>query len=230
MLRSFKPVAFDPYGRRRRRPLMPRWLALLLLGIALGAGGVVLVQEQYLPPRLSAAEGEQLREALQRAEADAKRLHGELADTSKRLQAALAERAELGDKLAASEKAIGGLRSDLASAIASLPPDPRGGPVEVRAARFSADGGALAYDVVLSRGTGGGKPLSGVMQFVLAGQSAAGAERTISLEPIAITIDRFEGLRGKVPLPDGFRPRQATLNVLDRAEGRRLGMRVLNVQ
>ena len=39
----------------------PRWLVLLIGGIAVGAAGVVLVQERYLPPRrLSAAEADLL--------------------------------------------------------------------------------------------------------------------------------------------------------------------------
>ena len=43
------------------------------------------------------------------------------------------------------------LRQDIASLVASLPPDPRKAPVAVRAARFEVQGATLAYDVVLSR-------------------------------------------------------------------------------
>ena len=46
MLGSSKPVVFDPYGGRRKRRGVPRWLVLLLLGIAAGAGGVIYVQER----------------------------------------------------------------------------------------------------------------------------------------------------------------------------------------
>src|SRR5439155_11951312 len=54
MFGQSKAVIFEPYGRRRSRRTVPRWLVLLLSGIVVGAGGVVFVQERYLPPRLSA--------------------------------------------------------------------------------------------------------------------------------------------------------------------------------
>ena len=64
MFGQFKPIAFEPYGRRRSRRLVPRWLVLLTLGAAIGAGGVVLVQERYLPPRLSADASAELQTKL----------------------------------------------------------------------------------------------------------------------------------------------------------------------
>ena len=56
-----RPVVFNPYGRRRSRWRLPRWLVLLLLGAALGVAGVLLAQERYLPPRLSAAQSVQFK-------------------------------------------------------------------------------------------------------------------------------------------------------------------------
>jgi hypothetical protein len=113
---------------------------------------------------------------------------------------------------------------------ASLPPDPRGGAVAVRAARFEVDGGALVYDVVLSRDRAGGKPFEGVLQFVVAGAPLDGPERTVKLDPVPISVGRYESVRGSVPLPDGFKPRQTTVQVLDRPGGRLSGMRVLYVK
>ena len=46
-----RPVVFNPYGRRRSRWRLPRWLVLLLLGAALGVAAVLGVQERYLPLR-----------------------------------------------------------------------------------------------------------------------------------------------------------------------------------
>ncbi|WP_428422115.1 hypothetical protein [Methylibium sp.] len=226
-----KPVVFDPYGRRRSSWRLPRWLVLLLTGIVLGAGGVVLVQERYLPPRLSASASTALRASFEQAEAERQRLQGELGDTSKRLEAALADRKGLADELATSRGTTEQLRKDVAAVVASLPPDPRGGAVEVRAGRFTADGAALAYDVILTRErAAAGKPLTGVLQFVVAGASARGTETTVSLKPVAISLGSHESLRGSVPLPEGFKPRQATVNVLDRVDGKLLGMRVMYVK
>jgi hypothetical protein len=225
-----KPVVFDPYGRRRRGLRVPRWLLLLLLGTALGAGGVLYVQQRYLPPRLSAEASAQLRAAFDQAEGERQRLKMELADTSDRLRATLQAKQSLSDELVASRQLGERLRGDVASLVASLPPDPRGGAVQVRAARFSVEGRNLVYDVVLSRERAGAKPMPGVMQFVVAGASSRGPDTSIPLKPFAISVGSHESLRGDVPLPEGFSPRETTIKVLDRPDGKLLGMRVMHVQ
>ena len=111
-----------------------------------------------------------------------------------------------------------------------MPPDPRGGSVEVRAGQFSAREGALDYQVVLLREGDARKPLAGVLQLTVAGESAGGAPATLALQPIALTLGNHEVMRGSLPLPDGFKPRQTTVQVLDRAAGKPLGMRVLRVR
>ena len=84
MFGSSKPIPFDPYGRRRSSRRFPPWLALLVIGIALGIGAVLVVQERYLPPRLSAAESIRLRDDYQAADAERTGLKRELADTTAR--------------------------------------------------------------------------------------------------------------------------------------------------
>jgi hypothetical protein len=98
----------------------------------------------------------------------------------------------------------------------------------VRSVRLRVSRGALAYDIVLSRERGNaGKPFSGVVQFVLSGE---GKPATVALKPLAVTVGAFESLRGSLPLPEGFRPREAAVNVLDRPDGKRAGMRVVYVK
>ena len=230
MFGQFKPVAFEPYGRRRSRWRPPRWSVLLLGGVAIGAGGVVFVQERYLPPRLSADASTTLRGAFEQADAERLRLQRELADTTQRLGTALADKKRQDDELAAPRAAAQRLQGDLAAVIAVLPPDPRGGSVEVRGGRFSAQGGSLAYDVVLTRERDAAQPLAGVMQLSVAGASARGAEASVTLKPLNVSIGSHQVLRGSLPLPDGFKPRQATVQVLDRVGGKVLGMRVLLVR
>ncbi len=212
----------------RLRP--PRWLVLLVLGIAVGAAGVIVVQERYLPPRLSADESSKLRSAFDQADAERLRLKEELAETAKRLETTLADMKVQKDELTASRTVAERLRDDVASVIASLPPDPRGGVVEIRSGRFALTGGILAYDVVLSRDRGASKPMTGVMQFIIAGESARGPESTVTLKSIDVSIGSHEIVRGSQALPEGFRPRQVTIQVLDRAAGRALGMRVMLVK
>ena len=209
---------------------MPRWLVLLLTGTVIGAGGVVFVQERYLPPRLSAADTTRLRSSFESADAERQRLKGELADTRKRLDAALSDTKRLGDELAASRQTNEGLRQVNTALVASLPPDPRGGAVEVRAARFSVEGGALAYDVVITRERAGAKPLPGVMQLLVTGTSARGTESTVALKPVTISMGPYESLRGSLDLPEGFKARQTTINLLDRIDGKALGHRVMNIK
>lgn len=226
----FEPVAFEPHGRRRSGRWVPRWLLLLALGIAAGAGGMLCVQERVLPPRLSADESRALRDSLSQATNERQQLRVQLDDRTQRLEGALADRDKLAEQLKAGNDDLAELRADQARLLAALPADPRGGAIAIRSARFSAEGGSLAYDVVLTRDRVGNEPLAGSMQFVVAGAAGRGAENRITSEPIDIAVDDFESLRGSVPLPDGFTPRQATVTVHDRADGKRLGMRIFNLR
>jgi hypothetical protein len=225
-----KPVLFNSYGSRRRRPLLPRWLVLLLLGAALGVAGVILVQERYLPPRLTADASAELRDSFERADAERQRLQRELTETAKRLDAALAERKSLATELGTSNETANRLREDVASLISLLPPDPRSGAVSVRAARFAIDGGALAYEVLLSREGKVAKPLGGVMQLVVSGQSGRGTEDRVALDPVPVSVGSYDSVRGSAPLPQGFKPLQTTIQVLDKPGGKLLGMRVMYVK
>ncbi|MEO8278183.1 MAG: hypothetical protein ABI564_00750 [Ideonella sp.] len=222
---SYKPVVFEPSGFRRKRRGLPRWLVLLLTGTVIGVSAVIFVQERYLPPRLSASASTELRTALEQAQAERQSLRTELDATTGRLKETLEEKKTLDTALATGRDTIEGLRADLASVIAALPPDPRGGAVEVRAGRFSVDSGKLNYDVMLTR-DGGGKAFNGVMQLVLEGQSG----RSENMKPVPISVTHYQSLRGSLPLPPDFRPSQATVRVLDRVDGKQLGMRVLLVK
>jgi len=229
MFGQSRPVVLDRYGKRGSRWKLPRWLVLLLLGVGLGACGVLFVQERYLPPRLSAAESTTLRASFEQADRDRTRLRSELADTTKRLDTALAETKRLGTDLASSRGGADRLRETAAALVASLPPDPRGGAVEIRAARFWVEGGGLAYDVVLTRDRNAAKPLNAAMQLVVVGTSSRGVDAPLTLKPVAISVGAFESLRGSVPLPDGFKPRETTISVLD-AGSKLLGRRVIYVK
>lgn len=224
-----KPVVIS-YGRRRsRRP--PAWLVQTLVGIALGAGGLWLLQERVLPPRLSASESTQLRGAYEQADAERKSLKAQLAATTQQLQTAQSTVAQQKDELAAPRAAAQKLRDDMAALIGALPPDPRGGAVEVRAARFGQQGNAMSYDVVLTRDPqNSDRPLAGVLQFSVLGLTARGAETTVALKPVDFSLGAWGLVRGNVPLPDGVRPRQVTVQVLDAPGGKPLGLRIMSVR
>ena len=229
---KFKPVAFEPAARRSSH--LPRWLVLLLIGVALGAAGLGVIQESYLPKRLTFDASARLRTALERAEAERKGLELELKSTSRRLEAALAEGKSAAGEIGAARAAAQRLRDDLSSVIAALPPDPRAGSVEVRSGRFSAREGVLNYDVVLTRdltlGQAGAQTLPATVQVLATGQDAGGAEATVSLEPLQLVLGRQEVPRGSLSLPQGFKPRQVSVQVLDRVNGKQLGLRVFLVR
>jgi len=225
---SSKRIPFDPYGSRRSRRGVPRWLLLLLLGIALGVGGVIYVQERHLPPRLGADASAALRGSFERADAERQRLQAELGATSERLRSALEENKRLASEASARAETVQGLRRDIAALVASLPPDPRGTPVAVRAARFEVRGDALVYDVVLSRERAGATPFGGVMQLVVTGASGR-ADDTLKPAPVPVSVGLYDSVRGTLPLPKGFKPRQTTIHVLDKPGGKLVAMRVINI-
>jgi hypothetical protein len=68
------------------------------------------------------------------------------------------------------------------------------------------------------------------MQLVVTGDSARGAESTVSLEPIALALSDHQVVRGSAPLPEGFVARQCAIRVFDRPGGQLLGTRVMLVR
>jgi hypothetical protein len=225
-----KPVVFTTYGRRRPGWRLPRWAWLLLAGIGAGAAAVVGIQERYLPPRLSASASAEVRDAFEQADGERTRLRGELGEARRRLELALSMQTAVTDALAASRTAATRLREDLASVIASLPPDPRDGKVAVRAGRFTAKDGVLNYDLVLTREAATGKPLPGTLQLLVAGESERGTQALVTPKAVALSVGSHEVVRGSVPLPPGFKPRQTTIQVLDQTASKPLGMRVLPIK
>ncbi len=226
MFRRSNEIVFSPSGRRRSRRL-PGWLLWLLIGLAAGAGGLLFVQERYLPQRLSAAASARLTGNFEQADAERRRLAAELARTGQQLAALQADRDSLQRELVGSRAAVQQLQGDLASVVESLPADPRKGAVEVRAARFASQAGRLDYDLVLTRERDSARPLVGTVQLVVAGDSPQRSETSVSLKPIALAMSRQQVLRGSLPLPEGFRPRQTTVQVLEGSASKLVGMRIL---
>lgn len=231
MFGQSKPVVIDRYASRRSHRRLPKWLLWLLAGAALGGAGVLYVQQQHLPPRLSAAESGRLQAAYSTADDERMRLAAELAQTRSKLDETLAAQRRAAADLATAQREPNMLRSQIEALLDALPADPRGGAVQVRAARFDAGAdGKLDYNLVLSRAQTGGAAFSGVLQFAVRGKTARGSETTVTLEPVAVNVGRYQITSGSLALPAGFAPRQATVRVLDRPDGRLMGMRVLNVR
>ncbi|MEB2336640.1 MAG: hypothetical protein OZ920_08180, partial [Burkholderiales bacterium] len=204
LFRRDGPVVFErhAYGRRRSRSVPP-WLLWLLAGIVVGAGGLFYAQEEYLPPRLTAAESQQLQARVGELDAQRQRLQAALEKATAEAKAAQDGSERLAAELADARQSVERLRADLALFDEVLPPDPRGGAVAVRAAKFANDGGRLAYHVLLTRERKGGKPFAGVMELAVAGDRA-GRNETIDLGPVEVSLAGYQHLRGSLPLPAGF--------------------------
>lgn len=227
MFRRSRATTFFSHGQRRSRWRLPRWLWLLLLGSAIGVGAVVAVQQKVLPPRLTAQASSQLSTAFDMAEAERLRLAQALTVTTAQLTEAVDARKQLTQELTASRSAADRQRGDLAAVVDALPPDPRAGAVAVRALRLaSSAAGELAYDVVLTREKATARPLAAVMQVVVTGDSSRRGETSVTLPPVTLALGLHAVLRGTLPLPEGFRPRQASVRILSGQAGPLLGMRV----
>jgi hypothetical protein len=231
-----KPIVLSR-GYNRRRKGLPAWLKQLLLGGALGAAGLWLVQEKMMAPRLSVGASNQLRADFEKADAERGQLKQQLTSATQQLQTAQATVQKQNADLLAPRAEAQKLRDELGALISALPADPRGGAVEVRAARFApqtgAQGGnALGYDIILTRPgkDAAGTPFKGVLQFDVLGLTPRGAETRITLKPVDFSMGAQTLLRGAVAVPDSVRPSQVTLRVLDGPAGKVQGMRVLYVR
>jgi hypothetical protein len=225
-----RPITFDPYaGRRRSRRGLPSWAVWLLAGLAAGVGGVLFVQERYLPPRLSPEASTRLQQAYDAADADRRRLARELAASQDALKQAQAARQTAEQALAAGREQAERFDADLAFAVDALPSDPRPGQISVRAAQFEVAQGLLHYSAALSR-DGREAPLPVTLQVVVSGQTAQGDVRSVALQPVKLSLGKQAVVRGQLPLPEGLRPRLATIKLLGTgANAPQLGMRVLRV-
>ena len=223
-------IIVDSYSTRRARKGLPRWLWLLLVGAVLGAGTVIGVQEHLLPPRLSADASARITAAYDDADRERTKLRVDLTTTQQQLQQATRESQAHQGSATASQRRVTELQADIAALLDALPPDPRGGVVQVRSARFRVEGAQLVYDIVLSRDRPGDKAWPGVLQLVLTGTAGGNDNATARLAPISITMGRYASLRGSQALPARFDARQAGVQVLDRTQGQLLGQRVINLK
>lgn len=224
---SFRPV---PYQRARSGWRVPRSLLALLTGTALGAGGLLYLQERYLPPTLTAEASQQLIADLTEAQRQRQRIAADLEQTTGQLQAARADLTRVTGELAATSERLAQLQREVPLIFDVLPPDPRGGPIGIRAARFETDSARLSYDVLFSDDRSPRQPFDGLMQLVVAGRKASGGQDTVAFDPVPLSIDAYKHLKGEVSLPDGFLPRQATIRVLEHAGAGTLSLRIYNVR
>lgn len=225
-----KPTVFKPvsYQRQRKPFRIPKWLLLLLLGIGLGAGGLWHAQETYLPPRLSPEESIKLRADLEQANKDRAQLRIDLKQSNDKLTLTENESKKAQADLATAKATTDKLQKELSQFVMALPPDPRGGPIGIRAASFATAGGQLSYNVIFTRNRKGEDVFRGIMQLLVTG-TRAGKPETVSLSPVTMDLETYEQLSGSLTLPDGMIAREVSIRVLRSAGGELLAMRVYKI-
>jgi len=224
----FKPSVYQTGARRARR--VPRWLALLLFGVGVGAGGLALLQGSYGPQRLTVEASRQLGDEVNRLMQESLRLQNDLDAVVRELELERSSRATLADALTQAQAALAPLQADIALFAAAMPADPRGGPIGVHAASFIRQGRQLAYHVLIMQDeAAAARPLAGTLTMAVEGRYANGRTDTVTLDALPVSLGRYQHFKGAAALPDGFLATRVTVRVLDASERQR-AMRILIVR
>lgn len=224
--RVFKPSVYQP-GQRTRR--LPRWLVLLLVGIALGAGGVLFLQTNYGPQRLTVEQSEQLHSELSTANLERQRLQSQLEEATQQRDANKSGHEKLTADLSDARGKIDTLNKELVLFQDAMPADPRGGNLGIRSATFKRAPGLLDYQVLVMREDRQGTPFKGTLTFSIDGTYPNGRAATVTPEGPALNVDRYDYSLGQLKLPDGFTAKVVVLRVLDGAQ-KQQAMRIYYVR
>ena len=222
----FKPSVYN-HGKRSRR--MPRWLVLLCVGVVVGAGGVLFLQANYGPQRLTVEQSETLHSDLNRANSERQQLQTSLSEAERQRDTALAaekkalaEREQMAQKMAVVDR-------DMSLFQSAIPPDPRGGPIGIRAADWVSTPGKLDYKVLVMNDNTNAPVFKGTMQLTVQGRYPNGRTQTVTTEPVPFNLDGYAQVAGTYETPAGFSSRQVTIRVLD-TEQRQHAMRIYYVR
>lgn len=222
----FRPSLYQP-GKRSRR--LPRWLVLLLFGIGIGAGGVLFLQANYGPQRLTVEQSEQLHTELSATNVERQRLQSQLDETITQRDNNKSTHEQLTTDLSKARNRIDELNQELVLFQDAMPPDPRGGDIGVRSARFKREGGAMEYQILVMRDTESSTPFQGTVELIVDGNYKNGRRDTIKPDGLPLTLTRYDHATGKLDMPDGFTPRSVTIRVLD-SQQKQHAMRIYYVR
>src|SRR5690625_784223 len=233
MLRSRKP-AFrpSPYGYSRRKRRIPRWLMLMIVGVVIGVGGVLFVQESYGPARLTVEESERLHFDLNAATSEVQRLKTELGQSQRELSQTQQQLEEQTEQIEQHDAIVSQLEKDIAFFARNAPEDPRGTSPGIRAAQFrhQGDDEALNYEILLMQDSPDDDEFTGTLHFNVQGRYPNGRTGYIDLDPIPIVLGYYLQADGSTDLPSGFSPRQVTVQVKAEDSDSVVATRILNVR
>lgn len=230
MFGSSKRKAFRPtaYGNSRRRGI-PRWLVLILTGIVLGAGGLLFLQKSYGPTRLTVEQSEQLHYDLNSANLDRQRLQSQLNQHVQELKESHSRIQSQDSDLRELQAEIDKLGTDVALFVATAPEDPRGTSPGIRAVNLNYAGGQLDYHILVMQNAGQTAPFNGEVTLTASGRYANGRSGNEQLTPFPISLERYTHLQGTVEVPEGFTPREVTIQIRPAGSERVVAMRVIRI-
>lgn len=230
MFGSSKRQAFRPtaYGSSRRRGI-PRWLVLLVTGIVIGAGGLLFLQKSYGPTRLTVEQSEQLHYDLNSANMDKQRLQTQLNQHAQELKDARARIETQDAELERRQAEIDRLNSDVALFTETAPEDPRGTSPGIRAVSFRYAEGQLDYHILVMQDADKAQPFTGEVTLTAAGRYSNGRGGNVELTPFPVSLERYTHLQGTLEVPEGFTPREVTIQIRAEGSDRVSAMRVIRV-
>ncbi|HLU00516.1 MAG TPA: hypothetical protein VKZ70_12330, partial [Burkholderiaceae bacterium] len=113
--------------------------------------------------------------------------------------------------------------------VETAPSDPRGTSPGIRAVSFNFDNGQLDYHILVMQDADKVKPFTGEVTLVAAGRYSNGRNGTVELAPFPISLERYTHLQGTVEVPEGFTPREITIQIRAEGSDRVVAMRVIRV-
>lgn len=229
----FKPSPYESSGRRRG---MPRWLVLLLLGVLLGASGVLFVQTSYGPKQLSVLDSQKLISDMQSSTLEKQRLQTQLDALTQKLSSVESETARTRKALEQERDTLQALVAPLKEQLnlfaQTLPFDPKYGTIGISTAQFTQDksGGNVSYLVWIMQEKAGRPTFNGKLELAFEGKHADGRNEVIRIAPIALSIEHYQHVMGQAELPPGFISKRVNIKVMDAEGKKQLTWRVMQVQ
>src|SRR5690625_5304086 len=233
MLRSRKP-AFrpSPYGYSRRKRRIPRWLMLMIVGVVIGVGGVLFVQESYGPARLTVEESERLHFDLNAATSEVQRLKTELGQSQRELSQTQQQLEEQTEQIEQHDAIVSQLEKDIAFFACNAPEDPRVTSPVIRASQFrhQGDDDALNYEILILQHFPYAYALTGTLHFYVQGHHLNVCLRYIDLHPISNVLHYYLHEEGSSEHHSGFSLRQVTIQVKPEDSDSVVNKPILNVR
>lgn len=229
----FKP---SPYETSRRSKGLPRWLVLLLVGILLGASGVLFVQTSYGPKQLSVLDSQKLINDMNSITLEKQRLQSQVEEFTQKLDLERTEntqvRKTLEEELGKLQSIVAPLKDQLNQFALTLPFDPKYGSVGISTAQFTQGktGGKLSYLVWVMQEKSDRPTFTGQLVLAFEGRHADGRNETITLPPIDLKIQHYQYVTGQADLPEGFVAKRVNAKVLDADGKKQMTWRVMQVQ